>query len=244
MADDRYRESSRSGGARGRGSSIFSDDEGDRWDGGRWQGDRHDGRRGAGGDEDGGFFRRAGEEIKRAGEEVRSWFANDEEGGRRGGSSSYRDNRPGGFGGDRSFHGERHGGSGGFGGERYRPSYQGGDDGDERPTGYRSNQATGREQSGTSHFDENYRRWRDRQIAELDREYEDYCRERQQRFESDFDGWRRSRPASGTSQGSAAGQNGGIASGTTDTLGAPGAGATTESSDASAMEPGTGRGRS
>ena len=30
-------------------------------------------------------------------------------------------------------------------------------------------------------------------LSELDRDYEDYCREREQQFHSDFDSWRRSR---------------------------------------------------
>lgn len=43
--------------------------------------------------------------------------------------------------------------------------------------------------------DDHYRSWRDRQMAQLDRDYDDYCREREQQFHSDFDSWRRSRPA-------------------------------------------------
>ena len=43
--------------------------------------------------------------------------------------------------------------------------------------------------------DDHYRSWRDRQMAQLDRDYADYCREREQQFHSDFDSWRRNRPA-------------------------------------------------
>jgi hypothetical protein len=32
-------------------------------------------------------------------------------------------------------------------------------------------------------------------MAQLDRDYADYCREREQQFHSDFDSWRRNRPA-------------------------------------------------
>src|SRR3546814_4606897 len=35
--------------------------------------------------------------------------------------------------------------------------------------------------------DGHYRRWRDRQIEQLDRDYDEYRRERQQQFQSDFD---------------------------------------------------------
>jgi hypothetical protein len=38
--------------------------------------------------------------------------------------------------------------------------------------------------------DPHYRSWRDRHLSELDRDYEDYRRENQSRFESDFGNWR------------------------------------------------------
>ena len=41
--------------------------------------------------------------------------------------------------------------------------------------------------------DDHYRSWRDRHMSELDRDYQDYCREREQQFHSDFDSWRRER---------------------------------------------------
>jgi hypothetical protein len=41
--------------------------------------------------------------------------------------------------------------------------------------------------------DDHYRSWRDRHMSELDRDYADYCREREQQFHSDFDSWRRTR---------------------------------------------------
>jgi hypothetical protein len=50
----------------------------------------------------------------------------------------------------------------------------------------------GNQTSGSSQ-DDHYRSWRDRQMSELDRDYDDYCRERQQKFHSDFDSWRRNR---------------------------------------------------
>jgi len=44
-----------------------------------------------------------------------------------------------------------------------------------------------------SHQDDHYRSWRDKQIDALDRDYADYCREREQQFHNDFDGWRQQR---------------------------------------------------
>lgn len=37
--------------------------------------------------------------------------------------------------------------------------------------------------------DDHYLSWRDRHMSELDRDYADYCREREQRFHRDFDAW-------------------------------------------------------
>ncbi|MGN6057742.1 MAG: hypothetical protein ACTHOI_04075 [Sphingomicrobium sp.] len=41
--------------------------------------------------------------------------------------------------------------------------------------------------------DDHYRSWRDKQMRSLDRDYEDYCREREQQFHRDFDQWRSQR---------------------------------------------------
>ena len=41
--------------------------------------------------------------------------------------------------------------------------------------------------------DDHYRSWRDRHMSELDRDYADYCRERERQFHSDFDDWRRNK---------------------------------------------------
>ena len=41
--------------------------------------------------------------------------------------------------------------------------------------------------------DEHYLNWRDRQMAALDQDYAEYCREREQQFNEDFDAWRRRR---------------------------------------------------
>ena len=42
-------------------------------------------------------------------------------------------------------------------------------------------------------FDPHYRSWRDRHMSDLDRDYDDYNRENQSRFESDFGSWREKR---------------------------------------------------
>jgi hypothetical protein len=41
--------------------------------------------------------------------------------------------------------------------------------------------------------DDHYLSWRERQIAALDRDYADYCREREHQFHQDFDTWRNRR---------------------------------------------------
>jgi len=226
MADDRDRDSWR---GRSRGSSIFPDDEGD--------GPR--GMQGGGGG--GGGF------LGRARDEVRSWFGDeDDDRGRGGGGRGWS---------ERSTYGR---GQSGFGGETYRSNRSTGGEEDAYRSGGGSSGGgygggyAGREQSGTSHFDENYRRWRDQQIARLDQEYEDYCRERQHRFESDFDSWRQSRQSQGSQGpvGSFHGESGqagdtardeSLGSGRSAVLGSESAGETSGGGgDASAMESSTG----
>jgi hypothetical protein len=41
--------------------------------------------------------------------------------------------------------------------------------------------------------DDHYLSWRDRHMGELDRDYAEYCRERERAFHQDFDAWRRQR---------------------------------------------------
>lgn len=73
--------------------------------------------------------------------------------------------------------------------------------------GFQGDFSGGREQGGfggagdyirgrtnfSSHPDDHYRSWRQRQIEALDRDYVDYCREREQQFHQDFDTWRSNR---------------------------------------------------
>ena len=51
----------------------------------------------------------------------------------------------------------------------------------------------GNQTSFGSSQDDHYRSWRDRQMSQLDEDYQDYCREREQQFHGDFESWRRTR---------------------------------------------------
>lgn len=79
------------------------------------------------------------------------------------------------------------------------------DEHDYRPSGQQRGRERGRNRdmarqqprgerfSGDEHS--HYRDWRQQQIDALDRDYADYCSERQQQFHQDFDSWRRNRSA-------------------------------------------------
>ena len=51
----------------------------------------------------------------------------------------------------------------------------------------------GHEGSYARHHDEAYARFRQRHIDELDRDYDEWCRDREQRFHQDFDSFRSQR---------------------------------------------------
>jgi hypothetical protein len=196
-----------------------SDDHGggDRWRGerdrGRGDGNRYGEDRGRGG-QDGGFF-------ERAGEQVRSWFGDDDDHSRRsggGGQSSDRDRdygRPQRWSGDDSF-------GGGWGNQAMRPDWSRSDR--ERPSELRGNWGGGHDdrsraggdrggsgagawggETGRQH-DPHYSEWRRRQIEELDRDYEEYHRENRSRFEQEFTGWREKRQGQRQSMGRVAEQ--------------------------------------
>ena len=160
--------------------------------------------------EDRGFFERAGDEIA-------SWFGDDENERRR--PDNERMNR----GQGRDFDRDRYAyGSSGREFERgrfededrassrpmkvtsgdrdYRSGY-GGRSGREPRGGYdRSETPWGRDEYRRTSFagsgrdgDRHYQQWRQRQLDELDRDYDEYRREHQQRFESDFGTWRQNR---------------------------------------------------
>jgi hypothetical protein len=65
--------------------------------------------------------------------------------------------------------------------------------------GYRENRGGWDQDSGSyganrrfsANPHDHYRSWRERHMSELDNDYQDYCREREQQFHRDFDQWRR-----------------------------------------------------
>ncbi len=128
-------------------------------------------------DDDRGFF-------DRAGDEVRSWFGDEEAERRRRWDERLRDRE------DERRYGSSGGGFAGSGsGYGARGGYLGGSG------GYASDHGAGRGAGATSSWgqDPNYIQWRRRQMEELDRDYDDYRRENQSRFESDFGSWRSTR---------------------------------------------------
>ena len=143
---------------------------------------------GRGNESGGGFFSRMGEQAG-------SWFGDDDDGrhrsqgsdssewfGGRSGSQGQRGQQ-----GRMSHYGQEHGQGGfqgDFGGGRQQGGFGGrGDWG----------QQSGSRQSFSSHPDAHYHSWRDKQMQSLDRDYQDYCREREQQFHQDFDSWRQGR---------------------------------------------------
>ena len=171
----------------------------------RWSGDRPEGRHPSQ-REDRGFFERAGDEIA-------SWFGNEEDDRGDGRERMGRDR-------DRSFGRDPRERDDHRGRESYRPvtgdygrseqffaaggtAGRGFDRSDERSDHERSQSPWGRDEyrrtsfAGSSdrsrEFDPHYQSWRDRQVEALDRDYQDYRRENQSRFEDDFANWREQR---------------------------------------------------
>ncbi|HYE26793.1 MAG TPA: DUF2171 domain-containing protein [Allosphingosinicella sp.] len=177
----------------------------DRWRDRGERGGWREGRGGYGRDDDRGF-------LERAGDEVRSWFGDDEAQRRRAmderrweqeyGTSGRRDTGP------------RWTGSGWMGGgwgnqrgeswNRVPPGERGGwftaSEGGERGRRWRG--GDGRSYGGFGDYggrpgadvhDPHYSEWRRRQIEELDRDYDEFRREHQSKFEQEFGGWREKR---------------------------------------------------
>lgn len=189
--------------------------EGPRGDRSRWPDDRF-GRDFRGRDEDRGFFERAGDEIA-------SWFGDDDAERRRREDQRFMERERDRFAdrgrferdSDRSFFDR--GSSRGYAGEGrseleapgaergYRPmfggytveeSQSGGSGwGDRGPRGRDDYRLASYDGSERRHFDPHYHSWRQRQMDELDRDYDDYRRENQARFENDFGSWRERRQA-------------------------------------------------
>ena len=194
----------------------------------RWRDERRDERfegRDRGSREDRGFFERAGDEIA-------SWFGDDDADRRRRHDQRFegrdrdwrraedrgrfygrdrdrefdrgrfdRDEERGGFFGGRDEYRFRRGGFGGPGVERRSEPMFGGYTaaeslGDAEDYSRRRRGPWGEDRSGgdfATHRDPHYHSWRQRQLDELDRDYDDYRRENQSRFESDFGSWRERR---------------------------------------------------
>ncbi len=185
---------------RNRDTSIFSDDRpDDHWrDQTRsraWRDEQDNWSRD--GQSDRGFF-------ERAGDEVRSWFGDEDAERRRerdarenetqhwdqSGSNPDRYSRSRYPSASRAYYGERSGaGEGGFAsGMSGQRGF-----GRSQPGSRESGFERGASDRFTGHQDDSYRRWRDEQIASLDREYDEYCRHRQQQFEQDFSNFRQNR---------------------------------------------------
>ena len=154
-------------------------------------------------DDDRGFF-------ERAGDEVRSWFGDDEAERQRDRDQS-RYERERGYGrsgsddwgssnwdrgddrqryGRSAYGGGSRGTEAGFGGGRSFDRIDGGS------TGRAGSSARDHEIHGggaRSGHDPNYSEWRRRQIDELDRDYDDYRSEHQSKFEQEFGSWRERR---------------------------------------------------
>lgn len=185
-------------------------DRAEPWGGGDWAGSYDGGRGGPAGGEYRG--RR------------QSWSEGDGGGSWRGGGEGRGPSHYGsehGFGG---FQGDYSGGAGqgGFGGEGdYRGGRQSFSGGAQGRTGF--------------HQDNHYRSWRARQIEQMDRDYEEYCRDRQQSFQMDFASWRQNRQVQGGSAAGASASTG--SSGTTGLM--AGSGGPTGGSDEGAAGTGS-----
>ena len=99
----------------------------------------------------------------------------------------------------------------GYGPEHDTGGYQGDYRGGQGQGGFggRGDWEGGRQSFSGHHHDPHYLDWRNRQIAEFDRDYDEYRRERQQDFHQDFSTWRQSRQDQrGTGASTRAGETG------------------------------------
>lgn len=183
---------------------------GDNDRGGFFGRDRDDHRSHSGRDDE-GFF-------ERAGREVRSWFSDDDDDGRRGryndrgdyrGQSRYqsqdrdrgygfgsmmsggrdRDDRP-----PQTYRGEPSSGGYDYGRNEWRGNSGGYESSGSRygaTSGYGAGSSRNQFSGGGSHpHDDHYSEWRNRQLDEFDRDYNEYRRENRDRFQSEFSNWR------------------------------------------------------
>jgi len=166
-------------GGQNEGSSDYSEYRGNRFGGDYGRDSRgYD-------DQDRGFF-------ERAGDEVRSWFGDEDAERRRRADERYegrydRDQRyTQGYGGDRGRSGsDRYAQGGGYGRSDY---------GADRSAGATRNWGQGSSQDRNDWGrDPGYHSWRSRQLEQFDRDYDEYRREHQQKFDNEFHGWRQTR---------------------------------------------------
>jgi Uncharacterized protein conserved in bacteria len=172
MAYDRYDPESR----------RWRDDEDDRRARGRGR-DREDMDYGRG-DESRGFFGKMGDEV-------RSWFGDEDRNDPRSDDDRYRPSY-----GERDY-------NPGWRDEMRRGPSRFGEDDRGLPRDYRPDDVFGRDsyrrtefagsRARSNHEDLHYEEWRRRQMEGLDRDYGEYRRERQSKFEDDFGGWRQRR---------------------------------------------------
>jgi hypothetical protein len=195
-----YQDNDRFGRDRNYGGYRASGERGSpgRYERERWEG-RPDRERSWRGDDrydpdDRGFF-------ERAGDEVRSWFGDDEaERRRRLDEREYERererNRRSYAGRERREDEDRWRGGGyvgGYYGSGFFTGDAAGDYGAGRGAGSTSmwGLGAGRDREAWSH--DPYRSWRERQMLEFDRDYDEYRREHQSKFEQDFGSWRQGR---------------------------------------------------
>ena len=157
--------------------------------------------------------------MERAGDEIRSWFSDDDDRGGRydrddyrrsrgedrsrsygwgsmmsgqGGRDWDRDDRP-----PQTFGGEPTSGGYDYGRSEWRGRSGGYEAGGSRygaTSGYGAGSARDRfsrdDQRGSHPHDEHYSEWRNQQLSEFDRDYEEYRRENRDKFHSEFSNWR------------------------------------------------------
>lgn len=144
--------------------------------------------------EERGFF-------DRAGDEVRSWFGDDEAERRRRWDEREYERR---HAQDRAYGYDREGYSrggryasgteGGYGsGGYFSGAEYSGYGSSDQPTYYAPYRGDTYRENSSRRYDPRYHEWRNRQIDELDRDYDDYRREHQDRFEQEFGSWRSTR---------------------------------------------------
>ena len=162
--NDRDRDRDYRGPYQSRGRDDGRGDYGGRFDQGRrdYSGDPR------GYDQDRGFF-------DRAGDEVRSWFGDEDAERRRRADDRYGQYE------DRGRYSEQ-GNDRGYGARDFGYGRASG--------GYSEGQRGGR---ASQDHDPNYSSWRDRQMESFDRDYADYRREHQSRFDTEFGSWRQGR---------------------------------------------------